>query len=748
MQTNDESMILAKPSGITLKQHSDDVINEGLAICQLLKSTCEKYKLIVDKDLSRRLYYAARFHDRGKTNSIWQKACREDFEKNCGEGICLRKSGVRHEMYSLECISKECKNIPLPIMVAIAAHHGKLGFSYENKWKRSRVAKSFWRQFQEESSETTENGDLQVICTKLFEYDAVRGLLRLADHRASAGEENPGTVPPLIAFDYKFPFKQKRGIQRLVEQNWDNDILLVRAPTGAGKTDASLLWASHQINAHKADRLVFAMPTRFTANALSINVSETLSDTGIYHSSAWYSKYSEVKRGGKQLSEALAQHKMARVLATPITVCTVDHLLMSLTQTREDHHLINSNLANSCVVIDEADFYDNFTLANIIFLLKVLHYWKVPVLIMSASLPESALPLYRKSGFEINGILEDKNSPNYKKCFDLKLVLRYDSVDGLIPLIDKCIDRENGIIYSNTVDEAIKVYNKVLECVKDKGVDIPVILYHSRFTEPHKLQKEEALLRALGKEAWSSGTARGIAVLTQIGEISINISAEIMISDLCPIDRLMQRAGRLCRFDNKVGELYITIPYKNDDLYPAPYGSFLQKEKSWKPCASLMATRQLLKPGKYTAKYLVTLLNQVYENGIAFDAKSESNANVLENMFTINWLINPAEKWQEDDTHSNQWQSRDIAPQDIAFVCMPERAHFNNYSQYMEYVLMDSVSLPVYLLDKGRKMHRIDCDCEITIGNEPPVKINIIREGYYDFDKGVDLTSEPNDNFL
>lgn len=87
---------------------------------------------------------------------------------------------------------------------------------------------------------------------------------------------------------------------------------------------------------------------------------------------------------------------MAKLLATPITVCTIDHLLMSLTFTQENHHLICSNLANSCVVIDEADFYDDFTLANILFLLKVLHNWKVPVMIMSASLPESALQLYRK----------------------------------------------------------------------------------------------------------------------------------------------------------------------------------------------------------------------------------------------------------------------------------------------------------------------------------------------------------------
>src|SRR5690606_12494653 len=88
-------------------------------------------------------------------------------------------------------------------------------------------------------------------------------------------------------------------------------------------------------------------------------------------------------------------------------VCTIDHLLMALTLTREDHHLITFNLANSCLVIDEADFYDEFTHANIMVMLEFLKYWKVPVLLMSASLPESVLPLYRKFGLPVLDIKED-----------------------------------------------------------------------------------------------------------------------------------------------------------------------------------------------------------------------------------------------------------------------------------------------------------------------------------------------------
>src|SRR5690606_3451871 len=119
-------------------------------------------------------------------------------------------------------------------------------------------------------------------------------------------------------------------------------------------------------------------------------------------------------------------------------------------------------------------------------------------------------------------------------------------------LLQKCCDEGKAIIYANTVARAMEFY----AWFKKKKIE--PILYHSRYTEPHKATKEKILLEALGKEAWENGTANGIAILTQIGEMSVNISADIMISEICPIDRLVQRAGRLSRFDRrKTGQLHI-----------------------------------------------------------------------------------------------------------------------------------------------------------------------------------------------
>ena len=318
------------------------------------------------------------------------------------------KAGIRHEFQSL--VLNAPKNIPLALQCAIAAHHSKLGFAFENRWLNEGV-EPFWKEIRKESNRIIEKDSLAESAKSFYEYAGLRGLLQLADHRASAKEEGK-KVPDITSFKYNFPYAEKRGVQELIECYWNKDLLLVRAPTGAGKTDASLLWASKQIENNRAARLIIAMPTRFTSNALAINVSESLSDTGLYHSSAWFSKLqNEINEGNMDYDYASKVHEFARLLETPITVCTIDHLLTALTLTREDHHLIGFNLANSCLVIDEADFYDDFTLANILVLLEILHEFKVPVLIMSASLPESSVKMYQKSGYKINGIIED-NSDN------------------------------------------------------------------------------------------------------------------------------------------------------------------------------------------------------------------------------------------------------------------------------------------------------------------------------------------------
>lgn len=745
---NNKNKILAKPSGITLTEHIANVMSEAKYIEQQQPFIFKKYQKRIGKSLEKRLEVAINHHDDGKADSKWQTACRKDYdnfikwsESNSGSfkdyekvvgvkaGQNLRKAGVRHEFQSLKQIFNQ-KN-PLALQAAIVAHHSKLSEKFEERWINEGVS-YLWKYFKKQHYTISESDSFSKLLQKQYEVAGVRGLLQFTDRRASA-KEGQDFVPELKKFKYEFPHKTKKGVQKIIENHWNEQLLLVRAPTGAGKTDAALLWASLQIKHNKADRLIIAMPTRFTSNALAINVAESLSDTGLYHSSAWFIKYqNKVKAGEIERSVANKTHEFARLLQTPITVSTIDHLLTALTLSREDHHQITFNLANACVVIDEADFYDDFVQANILVLLEVLKEWEVPVLIMSASLTESSLLNYRKIGYSVTKILEDK-SDNDRNRFEIKSIQDYESIKDIEPLLQKCVETGTAIIYANTVDKAMLLY----DYFNDK--DIKVIVYHSRFTEPDKQKKESVLIQSIGREAWEKNEAKGIAILTQIGEMSINISADLMISEICPIDRLTQRAGRLCRFDNnKIGKLYVIVPQKDNNIYPAPYGNFDRKEKKWIPVDALTKTLESIELKPYSASKLVKILNRIYSTNKEFSAKSNNNAKQLKNNFRNNWLINPLNTLQVDDTDTNLWRSRDIAPQDILFVEKPATKYFRNYFEFQSWKIENSISVPIYLIQKFMKIIE---KFTVIIG-EDTENILVIRSGFYDFEKGISLPDE------
>ncbi|MCO5237393.1 MAG: CRISPR-associated helicase Cas3' [Chitinophagaceae bacterium] len=752
--------ILAKPSGITLQEHVNHVLEEGNYIKQSFLISFEKYLKITQKDLGKRLNGAIKFHDDGKANQKWQEACQkdyknyldwrkthkgsfEDFSKSCKDlaGKSLRSSGIRHEISSLDKHFKD--GFSEPVKVAIAAHHSKLSRKHERRWTDNSSGSNsskLWSEFISLNGCFRNFHDFDKAVIKHYEYSGVRSFLELSDHRASAKEEN-GAMVKFSPFSYNFPQEwKKRNVQKIAEEHANDDLLLLRAPTGAGKTDACLLWASKQIKNEKAERLIIAMPTRFTSNALAINVAGTLSETGLYHSSAWFTKFHKgIKSGELDKTFARKKHELARQLLSPVTVCTIDHLLMSLTLTREEHHSIVFNLANSCVVIDEADFYDEFTQANILVLLKALKVLSVPVMIMSASLPESSIAMYKSVGYRIDSIKEDISDIERNRC-EVKEIKEYENLTEIEDILNLCLEEEKAIIYANTVAKAIELYNWFF----DRG--IKPILYHSRYTEPHKKEKEQILLGALGKEAWQNGTAKGIAILTQIGEMSVNISADIMISELCPIDRLVQRVGRLCRFDeHKIGKLYVLIPKQKGSIYPAPYGNYIPR-KGWDANSALLKTLEILKIKQYSAKDFVEMVNQVYPKFNQFQSKAIQNANLLKEKFVFNWVILPLEQSKEDDTDNQEWRSRDIVGNETVFIEYPETDYFYFWQDYQEFKLENSIDVSSYLIKRGIKDNKIIKKKIKVSGDDLEIYVAL---NCYSFEYGLQLSKDSKgDQFL
>ncbi|HEX8327756.1 MAG TPA: CRISPR-associated helicase Cas3' [Hymenobacter sp.] len=765
--------LLAKPDGTTLADHTQHVRDEVAHVLAARPYLIYKYAVRTGQSLLALVDACARWHDEGKAHSAWQQACRKDFEdsQRTGkvQGLHLLKSGVRHEFASLVKMRKNAGNnwLPASAYAAVAAHHGKLGFRHQKRWADDPTFAPFWHQkFLPLSAELQPDkaADFDQAIARRYEYGGLRALLRLADHRASAQEAHRNTktpaVPKLGAFRYKFPWAKPTGVQELIPQFWDEPFALLRAPTGAGKTDAALLWAQRQVMTGRADRLVWAMPTRFTANALYISTTETLSSTGIYHSSAWFLAQQREKEqhGRGEYSAAWKQElDYARLFETPTTVTTIDQLCLALTATREDHHATFWNMAHSCVVVDEADFYDDFTQRNLVVLLRALRLLNVPVLLMSATLPASALELYALSGLRAAKIWEDLT--NYDRIrFQLHRAGPAELPDDLAPLLERGLNGEPLIIYANTVGRA-QAYWDWFQHAKMKH---PVVLYHSRFTEPDKKDVEQKLLAMLGPKAWENDVPTGVAILTQIGELSVNISADLMLADLCPTDRLAQRAGRLSRFTKRfdkrgevVGELHLITPHKTDkkgdkSFYPAPYGHYRQGQ-GWITSAVLEQAEAQLIPGDYSARRLVDLVNELYPKVVEENTDVWENRRALEDAIVTNWLLLPKAETDQEDEETHRWKSRDIGPQKIVYACTNfsfinidgDPRVFTNSFAFREWALPHAISISVYDFRRAQQAGKLE-EITIHVSQETEV-IWTVKTHYYNSLQGLRFDKEPSE---
>jgi CRISPR-associated endonuclease/helicase Cas3 len=746
----------AKTDGTTLPDHVRHLFEERDTLLPLRSFVLEKYYARTGSKLDKMLHNSITWHDEGKKDDVWQQHCRSN---------SLRFVKMRHELVSLCRMHRAGIIASAAVRAAIAAHHGKLGRKHEARWKERAEFRelSLWEQFLEMGDRAESFADA---INKRYKFSGPRAWLQLVDHRASA-KESGDLLPEFRAFCYNFPYKGKeRGVQKKIEELWNQPFAILRAPTGAGKTDAALLWARHQVEMGRADRLVFAMPTRFTANALAISKPGEISSRGLYHSTSRFVHAPHRNDDRQRQRLADKEQEMARLLETPITVTTLDHLCICLTGTREDHHGTFFNLAHSCVVIDEVDFYDAFTQQNIVVLLRALCLLNVPVLIMSATVPDSARQLYAGSGFTVPPIYEDLSDNERVRC---RLTQQGTSADpeDVASLLERALNGEPTIIYANTVRRA-QAYYRWFRSKAPGFTRENVVLYHSRYTEPHKERKERLLYEMLGKEAWNpeNKSAHGVAILTQIGELSINISADLMISDLCPIDRLAQRAGRLARFHDDGGELFLVEPCRVDATgtrvtYPAPYGTFLATD-GWVASEAFVKSKELLIDGEYSAKRFIDLVDQLYP-AVTTELPQRIRANRRElemNLIEINWLLLPAEarnseKEQLEEDRTERWCSRDIPPQRTLYVDYKVSGIEGvgdpvprSWMQFREFQLRHGVQCHAYEFNKaiqnGLLSETRDKTC-FTIGEDDQQEIWTVPRQYYDFDLGLHLSQEESD---
>jgi CRISPR-associated endonuclease/helicase Cas3 len=194
------------------------------------------------------------------------------------------------------------------------------------------------------------------------------------------------------------------------------------------------------------------------------------------------------------------------------------------------------------------------------------------------------------------------------------------------------------------------------------------------------------------------------------------LSAPVMISDLCPMDRLAQRAVRLSRFEGmNSGNLHIVTPLKNGELYTAPYGEYDREEKEWISAKALLETKDMLKDRAYSASDFIQGVNKLYPENESFGERASVNRAELDKMLHNNWLINSAAETEDDDFETQEWRSRDIPPQRIVLTQKPN--YYNSFSDYREFEIEFGISCPVWQIETGKKLQRV-VEVTFQVGDE------------------------------
>lgn len=401
-----------------------------------------------------------------------------------------------------------------------------------------------------------------------------------------------------VGFGQLFPGYSPRDVQLLTERIVPEQpsLVIVEAEMGKGKTEAALSLATRFFAASRVDGFTVALPTLATSNAMFSRVVQMLErlfpgervELALAHSRAGrHEPFQALVRRGLRAEDADAPEASVacarwllsrkRVLLAQFGVGTIDQLLQSALVVR--HQFVRMfGLSRNVVIIDEVHAYDTYMEVLLEHLLLWLGALEVPVILLSATLPaERRVALTRAW---LGGVTRRAGSaetavPTLAQAraepYPLVTVCGHDGVSTIAAPGSgsrKTIALERAETTSDPTREAavlsrlvaaaaagarvVWIRNTVREAQRAYGALAAVralaaeerFLFHARFRGCDRRAVEERVLERFGKNAPHGGR---ILIATQVVEQSLDLDFDEMHSDLCPVDLLFQRAGRLHR---------------------------------------------------------------------------------------------------------------------------------------------------------------------------------------------------------
>lgn len=531
----------------TLKEHHKDIVTcAEMFFLEYGEYFTEKEKKLVVE--------ACRIHDLGKVNLVFQAMiCPKLAEKF---HIDVRKTQqIPHGFLSAVTISlDEFDDLSElfsdkdfgPFITAVYYHHDREDH-YNSPAIRKYAEKYYMKQIEEYLNRKIRKLNCSNLDDLLFrnnvytgkyipdsnawkEYLLIKGLLNKFDYTVSAGYENAESAidlheKKLVKNIEKFlNGKELRPAQKFMKMNRDKNLIVI-APTGSGKTEASLLWMN-------GEKSFYTLPLKVSSNAIYLRIKENYEykDVALLHSDAM-AVYLREYNGNEDIGEKYERSKM---LSQPLTVCTVDQLFRFVYRALGTE-IFAATLKYSKLVLDEIQAYESRVIATIIYGLKMIQEMGGKFAIITATFPPVLKYFMEQYGL-VEGkqyIFKDFTGKEYQveKYPRHKVEIRHSEMNlDEIRLRGK---NRKVLVICNTVSKAQKLYKKL------EGEN--VWLLHSKYIRRDRAFLERKIM------GFSESGESGIWITTQIVEASLDIDFDILYTEMCTADSLLQRMGRCNR---------------------------------------------------------------------------------------------------------------------------------------------------------------------------------------------------------
>lgn len=398
-------------------------------------------------------------------------------------------------------------------------------------------------------------------------------------------------------FDMAFNVAAPRPMQAAMSNPSLGPLVILEAETGSGKTEAALWRFIHLFQAGAVDSLYFALPTRVAATQLYERIRQVVArlwpvDAPVvvralpgYEAADGQAMISlpdfkvlwPDKAGDVRADERWVAETPKRFLAATIAVGTIDQALLGGLQLRHAH-LRHALLSRSLLVVDEVHASDAYMTVLLDQLLKAHLKIGGQAMLLSATLGAAARTKYLNIGYPENpqpvpslSVASKLAYPaiGYRAAAGVRLegvtgnpqdkTVHWKTLDAINDpsriaalAIEAAAAGARVLVVRNTVPAAVETLLAVEALLhpNQQGAWLFMVegvstLHHSRFSQQDRPLLDKAVEDQLGKHR--AGVFGRIVIGTQTLEQSLDIDADLLITDLCPMDVLLQRVGRLHR---------------------------------------------------------------------------------------------------------------------------------------------------------------------------------------------------------